>query len=73
MLQILGYKNMASFKLAQLSDTHVVRKHSVLSNGVDSNQALRAAVYQLIKADDIDVCCCLAIWLSAVKSMNTSS
>jgi len=45
---------MASFKLAQLSDTHVVRKHSVLSNGIDSNQALRAAVYQLIKADDID-------------------
>ncbi len=45
---------MASFKLAQLSDTHVVRKHSVLSNGVDSNHALRAVVYQLIKADDID-------------------
>jgi 3',5'-cyclic AMP phosphodiesterase CpdA len=45
---------MASFKLAQLSDTHAVRKHSVLSNGIDSNQALRAAVYQLIKADDID-------------------
>ncbi|MEY3571162.1 MAG: hypothetical protein RIQ85_1282 [Pseudomonadota bacterium] len=45
---------MASFKLAQLSDTHVVRKHSVLRNGIDSNQALRAAVYQLIKADDID-------------------
>ena len=45
---------MASFKLAQLSDTHVVRKNSVLGNGIDSNQALRAAVYQLIKADDID-------------------
>jgi Icc protein len=45
---------MASFKLAQLTDTHVVRKNSVLSNGIDSNQALRTAVYQLIKADDID-------------------
>ena len=51
---VLGWRHMASFKLAQLSDTHVVRKHSVLSNGVDSNHALRAAVYQLIKADDID-------------------
>ena len=44
---------MASFKLAQLSDTHVVRKNSVLGNGIDSNQALRAAVYHIIKADDI--------------------
>jgi Icc protein len=44
---------MASFKLAHLSDTHVVRKNTLLGNGVDSNQALRAAVYQIIKTDDI--------------------
>ena len=44
---------MASFKFAQLSDTHVVRKNSVLGNGIDSNHALREVVSHLIKADDI--------------------
>lgn len=44
---------MAFFKFAQLSDTHVVRKNSVLGNGIDSNQALRDVVSQLINADDI--------------------
>lgn len=44
---------MASFKLAHFSDTHVVRKNTVLGNGINSNQALRAAVYQIIKKDDI--------------------
>lgn len=44
---------MTTFKLAQFSDTHVVRKNSVLGNGVDSNHALRAAVYNIIRSDDI--------------------
>ncbi len=44
---------MATFKLAQFSDTHVVRKNSVLGNGVDSNNALLAAVHNIIRSDDI--------------------